>query len=508
MATIYDIARERANKRGIMSIDRYRAFQEKYRDDPVGFVRDCIRFDDEGEGLADYQRDVASHIIPEKRVSARGPHGLGKSMLSSVLILWFALTRDGQDWKVVTTASAWRQLTKYLWPEVHKWARRIKWRKVGRKPFQRHELMTTGLRLDTGEAFAVASNNPSYIEGAHADEMLYIFDESKAIPAATFDAAEGAFSGKGNHYAVAVSTPGDVNGRFYDIQSKKPGYEDWWVKHVTVQEMIKAGRQSREWVDQRRKQWGEQSAIYKNRVLGEFANTSENGIIPLSWVELANERWYEWVDAGRLGKVEAIGGDVGITNDKSVAALNYDGTKIDTLQRFSKPNPEIATMEITGRFLGIMNNHINAPAIIDVIGIGAGVVHRLNELGKNVVAYNAAEKTDTKDRLNELGFVNKRSAAWWMVREMLDPEIGDDIALPPDDELMGDLTTPTYRVMSGGKIQVESKKDIRKRIGRSTDAADAVIQALVGRKLAGSNVTVLSASEYMKTRANRGNENV
>jgi hypothetical protein len=60
-------------------------------------------------------------LVKHHRVAARGPHGLGKTTLASWVVIWFALTRDGDDWKVITTASAWRQLEKFLWPEIHKW---------------------------------------------------------------------------------------------------------------------------------------------------------------------------------------------------------------------------------------------------------------------------------------------------------------------------------------------------------------------------------------------------
>ncbi len=113
-------------------------------------------------------------------------------------------------------------------------------------------------------------------------------------------------------------------------------------------------------------------------------------------------------------------------------------------------------------------------AVVDVIGIGAGVVDRLRELNRDVLPFNAAEHTERKDKSGELGFADVRSAAWWNLRELLESE---PIALPPDDELIGDLVAPKWRVMSGGKIKVESKDEIRKRIDRSTDNGDAVIQA-------------------------------
>jgi hypothetical protein len=115
--------------------------------------------------------------------------------------------------------------------------------------------------------------------------------------------------------------------------------------------------------------------------------------------------------------------------------------------------------------------------MVDVIGIGAGVLDRLREQGCRAEAFNASAGTKNKDATGELGFPNCRSAAWWLMREMLDPSRDPDAALPVDDDLLGDLTAPKWKILSGGKIQVESKDDIRKRIGRSTDAGDATVQA-------------------------------
>jgi len=414
-------------------------------------------------------------LLPEKkRVSARGPHGLGKTAMAAWTILWFSLTRDGDDdWKIPTTASAWRQLTKYLWPEVRKWARRLRWDMVGREQFsERLELLTLSLKLETGEAFALASNDVSAIEGAHATSLLYIFDEGKAIPPDIWDGAEGAFASPetGEAMALAISTPGEPVGRFYEIHARKKGLEDWHVRHVSLQEAVDAGRIGQDWAEQRRLQWGEKSAVYQNRVMGEFATSEEDGVIPLAWVEAANQRWLEWRDSGEEpeGELTSVGVDVAGTGaDKTVCALRY-GDIITELRRTSKED----TMQTAGRVLGILT--LGGKAIVDVIGIGAGVVDRLREQGQKVDAFGAGERTDKRDRSGELGFADKRSAAWWNMRDLLET---DPIALPPDDTLTGDLIAPHWTVQSGGKIKVEKKKDIKKRIGRSTDDADAVIQA-------------------------------
>ena len=457
-------------------------FKLQYRNDPAAFVHDCLTFPP-GKGPTDYQEEILSELVARKRVAVRGPHGIGKTALAAWITLWAMLTRD--DIKVPTTASAWRQVSKFLWPEIHKWSTKVNWTNVGRGPFSRDELITLSLKLGpTREAFGVVSDNAALIEGAHAETIVYIFDEAKEIPDPTFDAAEGAFSGAGadtggEAYAFAISTPGAPLGRFYDIHARKPGYDDWWVRHVTREEAIAAGRMSEQWAEQRKRQWGEKSAVYQNRVLGEFASSEEDGVIPLAWIEQANERWNDWADEGRplavneetlkLEPMDAVGVDVARSGeDSTVMALRY-GHIITELRVTSRED----TMQTTGRVVGLLKGK-GGKAIIDVIGIGAGVVDRLRELKHQVRAFNASERTDMRDKSGEWGFVNKRAAAWWNLREMLET---DPIALPPDDRLTGDLVAPHYRQMSGGRLQVESKDDIKRRIGRSTDHGDAAVMA-------------------------------
>lgn len=82
----------------------------KYYNDPVAFAADCIDWQD--DGLTSYQNEIINMLSHSRRVAVRGPHGLGKSTIAAITVLWFCLTRDatGTDWKVMTTAGAWRQL--------------------------------------------------------------------------------------------------------------------------------------------------------------------------------------------------------------------------------------------------------------------------------------------------------------------------------------------------------------------------------------------------------------
>lgn len=452
------------------------AFRKRYYYAPDQFMLDCFDWPT-GEGPTPYQLESARNLLIHKRVSERGPHGLGKTTTVAQLILWFALTRDGDDWKVPTTASAWRQLTFYLWPEIHKWSQRIKWDIIGRAPFnERTELKTLSLKLRTGEAFAAASNKPALLEGAHADHIFYVFDEAKTIPGATFDAAEGALSGDGEALAVAFSTPGPTEGRFYDIHSRKPGYEEWHLRHVTLEEAIAAKRVSLAWAEQRARQWGPSSAVFLNRVRGEFASSEADVCIPEQWVRVAMQRWRHT----EIERLDIIAADIARAGENQTVLALRQGDYVAELRKYSLED----TMEIAGRIKGILDkystpnkpNFVRPRAVVDVVGVGAGVYDRLLEQGYDTSPFSAASYSTRYDKSGELGFVDRRSAAWWHMRELLDPQYFNSIALPPDDELLRELTTPLWKVTSGGKIRVESKDTIAKRLdGKSTDSADAVV---------------------------------
>jgi hypothetical protein len=377
----------------------------------------------------------------------------------------------------------------FLWPEIHKWARKIRWANTGRDPYSdRTELLARALKLSTGEAFALASNQPQRIEGAHADRIFYLFDESKTIGDEIFDAAEGALSGEGEALALAVSTPGEPRGRFYEIHARKPGFEDWHTRHVRKAEVIAAHRMNPAWVAQRGRQWGEDSAIYLNRVEGEFASSEADGIIPLEWIERATERWLDW-SHNRTGSHVATGADIARGGEAStVFALRANSANLRIITELRRYPYERDTMATAGRLAGILRERAGK-AIVDVVGLGAGVVDQLRHLSRTgdlptraeIIAFNAGESPDegATDRTGELLFANLRAQVWWRLREMLSPDSDVEIALPPNDDLIGDLAAPRWKATASGKILVESKDDLLRpeRLGRSTDYGDAVVMA-------------------------------
>ncbi len=207
-------------------------------------------------------------------------------------------------------------------------------------------------------------------------------------------------------------------------------------------------------------------------------------VIPTAWIWKANERWREWEAAGKPGRLTGIGADIGggkASGDPTVFARAYDVVKIDSLDtRVQASDPNAAITEFAGELHQLLDANPLAEAIVDAVGIGLGVLHILVSWGKRARGFIASLPTALTERSGTRGFVNARMAAWWLVREMLDPDNGVPVCLPPDEQLKADLTAPRYSIAANGKFQLESKESLQRRLGRSTDAGDSVVQALAG----------------------------
>lgn len=195
-------------------------------------------------------------------------------------------------------------------------------------------------------------------------------------------------------------------------------------------------------------------------------------VIPTAWVEAAQRRWTE---ARPEGPATAGGLDVARGGAaKTVLAQRWGAWFGPLLKIAGKDTPDgqegrRVVLEALGH-----GGYVN----VDVIGPGASVVDltRQDVSADKVVAVNFGAGVKKRDRTNLIRFVNVRAFAYWSMREALDPEKGDGIALPPDPELKADLCAPRYMLRVNG-IQVEDKDAIIGRLGRSPDAGDAVVLA-------------------------------
>jgi hypothetical protein len=173
-----------------------------------------------------------------------------------------------------------------------------------------------------------------------------------------------------------------------------------------------------------------------------------------------------------------VGVDVARTGDDQTCFAVRQGSQITDIRRMHLTD----TMEVVAQAATWLHEP-GSLGVVDVIGIGSGVYDRLAQMKNQaaivgqVLPFNASKNSGRRDRLNQFTFFNDRAAAWWHMRELLDPAFNSNIALPDDDDLVAELAAPHSTIYANGRLKVEAKDDIRKRLGRSTDSADAVIQA-------------------------------
>jgi len=208
---------------------------------------------------------------------------------------------------------------------------------------------------------------------------------------------------------------------------------------------------------------------------GDFMAGIEDDVwqlIPTAWVEAAQNRW---IDLYPKPPMSSVGIDVARGGkDKTVIARRH-GMWFDRAQVYpgsqTPDGPSVAGLVIAATRDG-------AAMHIDVIGVGASPYDFLNSNGQHVIGINVSEKATTTDLSGRLNFKNQRSQYWWKFREALDPANNTGIMLPPEPELLADLCAPKWKVQAA-TIQVESREEIHKRIGRSPDWASAYILALI-----------------------------
>lgn len=198
----------------------------------------------------------------------------------------------------------------------------------------------------------------------------------------------------------------------------------------------------------------------------------ENQCIPTSWVMDAQKRWTpqrpEGVPMCVIAADPAQGGD-----DHTVISSRYDGWFSPLIK---VPGSKTPTGSETAGLI-VANRRDGADVVVDCGGgYGGAPMMRLRDNNIIAIAYKGAESSKRRTNDKKLQFVNKRSEALWRMREALDPsqDGGSPIALPPSATLLADLTAPTFEITSRG-IKVETKLDVKERLGRSPDEGDAVI---------------------------------
>lgn len=425
------------------------ALLDLHAGEPGTFFEDIL-----GATLTPDQLRVVESVRDNRRTAAPAGHGVGKSFVASGLALWYLVTRPGS--KVVTTAPTWRQVEEVLWRELA--ANIAKARiPIGGK--------LTNTQLELGPnwfAIGLSTDDPTRFQGIHAPWVMMILDEATGIAPGIWDAAEAIAVGAEDRF-LAIGNPTDPTSRFKQVcdSGKWNVVEISCENHPNVTEgrVVVPGAPTREWVAERLEEYGgRDSALYRARVLGKWPGIGVDVLIPISVVEAAQERW-----EAPGGRPAAAGCDV--------ARFGSDETIIITVDGSGNVGLPIARV---GQDLMATAGHLKSlearRTAVDDTGLGGGVTDRLAEMEVVVDGVNFGENARDSER-----FVNRRAELWWGMREAL---VHGMVALPPDPRLAVDLVNVKYSFDSRGRIRLEAKEEIRKRLGRSPDRGDALALAI------------------------------
>ena len=423
----------------------------RLRNDPELFVKHVI-----GADPQEWQTLALRAIASDDKVAIKSGHGVGKTAFLSWLILWWLLTR--YPTKIVATANTAHQLNDVLWTEVDKWARKMPEGFLSQLEFTREKISLAG-SSDSFCAFRVSRReSPESLQGFHSPNMMVIVDEASGVPDVVFQVGEGAMSTAGAK-TVLTGNPTRAEGFFYDaFHANRELYNN-----ITVS-CSDSNTVDSKFIEQMATKYGDESNVFRVRVLGEFPTQSDDVLVPLSLVEDATRRDIEsspstpvvWgVDVARFG------------DDRSALCKRQGQVILEKIRTWQNKD----LMSLAG---AIMAEYEATPYLmrptaiyIDSIGVGGGLADRLVELDMPAVSVSVSESPALRDK-----FMRLRDELFWKAREWFE---GRDCRIPDDDGLISEITSIRYKYQSSGKLKVESKDEMKRRGQRSPDVADAFV---------------------------------
>jgi hypothetical protein len=472
------------------------ARQRKWRDDPVAWAEDVLEV-----VLWSKQKEILRSIAQNRRTAVKSCHSIGKTFTCALAAAWWISTRE--DCMVQSTAPTYAQVHGQLWEGIRKL--HVQADLIGRTTMGDQWLkpmLKAGRATDVlvGEGKKPADTNIHGFHGTHRpDGVFSILDEGCGIATPLFTGAE-AITTANMDRQLTTGNPDDPNTEFgrifreagdqwnlitvsaYDTplftgedkellkwaaEKDKGDPDKKWTKKVQA---LLDGMPNPEWIESRRKDWGEDSPRFLSKVLGEFPKTSVDSMFSAAEIEIGRNNVIEpsatafrvlGVDVARYGE------------DSSVIALNVGG-KIDILKSIQTGD----TMELAAIVHKLALEHEIDQVRVDGIGPGGGVVDRLISLaaaaGKPYVVVEMTASATPPDRT-----LHRNARAYWY--DTLKHQLRNGlIDLPTEGKDAEQLTREMGSIRytyANGVLQIESKEDIRRRGDKSPDYVDAVVMA-------------------------------
>ena len=434
----------------------------RWRRDPVAFVREVLGV----EYVEPWQQAALLALgDPTKSPhhSIRSGHGVGKSAFLSWCILWFTVTHF--PCKVPCTAPTMHQIEDVLWGELALWRRKMKYGLADMFEVTSDRMY---LKAAPDECYAVArtarQENPDALQGFHSENILFLIDEASGVCDEIFQPLEGALSTPGA-MSIMCGNPTKCRGYFYDSHHRNRAHFN--TVKVSCHDST---RVSPAYIEKMKAQYGEESNVYRVRVLGEFPLEDADVLIPLSIILPARGR-----DVQVTNCRPVWGCDIARYGECLNALAKRQGNHLlEPVKTWGNTSLMATVGRIVAEYEDTDQNERPHEILVDVCGMGAGVVDRLLELDIPVRGINAGEAPPKRDakRLSRM-----RDWLWWQGREWFQRM---DCRIPLDEHLMGELSDVHYTLNSSGKITAESKKDMLERGVPSPDRADAFLLTFAG----------------------------
>lgn len=439
---------------------------DRGRNDPVWWCREVL-----GYRPWSLQKRLLESVRDNRETSVASCHGAGKTSIAARAALWYLCNHRPSV--VLTTAPTNRQVRGLLWKEIGVACRDAKYPLGGRLLQQELKLAEDWYAW----GFTAPDWDPNRFQGFHELNILVVVDEACGVSRAIGEAISGVLSSE-NARLLRIGNPTDINtdfgesfktpgvAKFYCSAFDTPNFtafgitqedieQDSWRERITGP-LPNPRLVTPEWVAGRWRAW-RNSPLYQSRVQAKFPAQSKDTLISLAVIEAAQQRTLAPCEPHVLAV------DVARFGDDHSSIYERRGPVIRLRERFYKAD----TMQTTGLVCRVLDDTEATEAKVDVVGIGAGVHDRLDELGRPVVAANAGAASSDNEQ-----YLNARGEWFWSLRERF--ESGDIDIDPEDEELAAQLASLRYKYDSRGRVVIESKEEMKKRGLPSPDDADAV----------------------------------
>lgn len=454
---------------------------DKYYNDPVAWADYMV-----GAWLWSKQRDVVQSVVVNKSTAVKAGHGVSKSYTAALLACWWIDTRSARhnDTFVVSTAPSLQQVGGVLWREIRTFKELIHQRY--REGLIDHELPGTINAFNEwknvdGKPMGFGRKPPdnkedSGMSGIHG-HVLAIGDEACGLSAEMIDALSNITSNEGSR-RLLIGNPTNPASHFGRIFKEDTGA--WTLLSISVLDSPNFTEEKKyapqavldvltgqQYVEDKKAEYGENSARYKARVLGEFAwdlgdtlITPEDAAIGIDTEKepLDSSPIYLGVDVARFGK------------DKSVIYVNHGGRI-----RFYKSFDYNSLVQLAAE-VHLAATELGAHEVrYDVQGVGQGFEELLMQHEPRTYRMiGLAGSAASPDRRQ---WYNARAHWWDRFRKLL--RLGSYDLDPADERLLDELVMVEYKFAPSGGLLIESKDEMRKRGMKSPDFADAAIYSAV-----------------------------